>query len=72
MFAAIRDKRSVYFRAMLISSWGLSLRASASLMQFFNYNDIPYPASGSLSQIGWICMVSGFAIVVWSRLGLYV
>lgn len=68
MYATIRDKRNLYFRAMLVSSWGLSLRAQAYLMQYFNH-DIPWWIAGTLSQIGWICMVSGFALVLWSRLG---
>ena len=69
MFATIRDKHSLYFRATLASSWGLCLRSQAYLMGYYN-RSIPWYISGTLSQIGWICMVSGFALVLWSRLGL--
>lgn len=69
MFATIRDKRSLYFRATLISSWGLSLRSQAYLMGYYG-RSIPWWVYGPLSQLGWICMVSGFALVQWSRLGL--
>ncbi|KAF2008745.1 hypothetical protein BU24DRAFT_456016 [Aaosphaeria arxii CBS 175.79] len=69
MFATIRDKRSLYFRATLASSWGLSLRSQAYLMGYYN-RSIPWWIYGTLSQIGWILMVSGFALVLWSRLGL--
>ena len=70
MFATIRDKRSLYFRAILISSWGLSLRASAYLIGYFGINYIPWQFYITLSQLGYVCMVSGFAVVLWSRLGL--
>jgi hypothetical protein len=69
MFATIRDKRSLYFRATLASSWGLSLRSQAYLMGYYN-RKIPWWIYGPLSQLGWIFMVSGFALVLWSRLGL--
>lgn len=70
MFATIRDKRSLYFRATLISSWGLSLRSSAYLIGYFGIRYIPWQFYITLSQIGYVCMVSGFAVVLWSRLGL--
>ncbi|OAL50897.1 hypothetical protein IQ07DRAFT_630877 [Pyrenochaeta sp. DS3sAY3a] len=69
MFATIRDKRSLYFRATLASSWGLSLRSQAYIMGYYG-RSIPWWVYGPLSQLGWICMVSGFALVLWSRLGL--
>lgn len=37
-------------------------------MTYFNHA-IPWYVTGMLSQIGWVCMVSGFALVLWSRLG---
>jgi cytochrome c oxidase subunit IV len=70
MFATIRDKRSLYFRATLISSWGLSLRSSAYLIGYFGISYVPWQFYITLSQIGYVCMVSGFAAVLWSRLGL--
>jgi hypothetical protein len=69
MFATIRDKRSLYFRATLISSWGLSLRSQAYLMGYYGHS-IPWWVYSIFTQVGWIGMVTGFALVLWSRLGL--
>lgn len=71
MFATIRDKRSLYFRATLASSWGLSLRSQAYLMGYYG-RSIPWGVYATFTQVGWIFMVSGFALVLWSRLGLIV
>jgi hypothetical protein len=68
MYATLKDRRSLYFRAMLVSSWGLSLRATSYFCTYFASRHIPWYVTGMASQIGWICMVSGLALVLWSRL----
>lgn len=70
MYAMLKDRRSLYFRAMFVSSWGLSLRATSYFCTYFASKHIPWYVTGMASQIGWICMVSGFALVLWSRLAL--
>jgi hypothetical protein len=54
---------------MLCASWGLSVRGIAYDVQYFSPKT-PWYVVVTVSQIGWICMVSGFALVLWSRLGL--
>jgi hypothetical protein len=39
-------------------------------MGYSGMKSIPWWVYGPLAQLGWICMVSGFALVLWSRLGL--
>lgn len=65
----VKQRRSLYFRALLCCSWGLSIRGIGYLLQFVAPNATPWVASVAISQFGWICMVSGFATVLWSRLG---
>jgi hypothetical protein len=69
LFTAIKDRRSLYFRAMLLSSWGLTLRAIAYWLRYFSGRGVPWWLFGLMTQGGWVCMVSGFALVLWSRLG---
>lgn len=69
MFATLKDHHSLYFRAMLISSWGLALRSTSYMCTYFAAQHLPWYVTGMASQIGWICMVSGLAVVLWSRLG---
>jgi hypothetical protein len=69
MFATLRNRRGLYFKSMLCSSWGLAVRAIAYNIQYFSPKT-PWYVGVTFSQIGWIFMVSGFAMVLWSRLGL--
>jgi hypothetical protein len=69
MFATVKHRRGLYFKSMLCTSWGLSVRAAAYNIQYFSPRT-PWYVGVTLSQLGWVCMVSGFALVLWSRLGL--
>jgi hypothetical protein len=56
---------------MLCTSWGLSVRGIAYDVQYFAPK-VPWYVPVVLSQTGWVSMVSGFALVLWSRLGLII
>jgi hypothetical protein len=61
----------MYFWAILITSWGLSLREIGCILQFLVPSS-PWLFDIILAQAGWVAMVAGFAIVLYSRLNLIV
>ena len=68
LFATLKNRRGLYFRSILCASWGLTVRGIAYFVQYLAPKT-PWFAPMMFSQLGWIFMVSGFAIVLWSRLG---
>jgi hypothetical protein len=62
-------KRNLYFWAILASSWGLCIREIGYFLKFLLPSS-PWLLTNILAQGGWWFMVSGFAIVLYSRLNL--
>ena len=65
-----RRRSGLYFWSLLISSWGCSLHALGFILKFLVGTswsvDLPF------IEIGWVCMVTGQAFVLYSRLHLVV
>jgi hypothetical protein len=59
--------RGLYFWSLIITSWALSIREIGFLMRWVAPN-VPWQFSLALAEAGWIGMVTGFSIVLWSRL----
>lgn len=71
VFLTFKRHRGLYFWSLLISSYGCVLHSLGFLMKFFQLttNEV---LSVTIITIGWYCMVTGQAIVLYSRLHLVV
>lgn len=71
VFLTFKRHRGLYFWSLIISSWGCVLHALGFLLKFFQliHRD---EISVTVITIGWYAMVTGQAIVLYSRLHLVV
>ena len=76
VFLTFKRHRGLYFWSLLISSYGCVLHALGFLLKFFqlvsrkqSVNDY---VAVTIITIGWYCMVTGQAVVLYSRLHLVV
>ena len=70
IFLRFKRRRGVYFWSLLACSWGLSLHALGFILKFLVGSDwliyLPFV------EVGWVAMVTGQAVVLYSRLHLVV
>ncbi|KAH6866185.1 hypothetical protein B0T10DRAFT_541947 [Thelonectria olida] len=59
----------LYFWTFLITTWGIPLYCAGFLIKYFGSPSLGY-FSCTLIMIGWVCMVTGQSMVLWSRLHL--
>ncbi|KAL8947653.1 MAG: hypothetical protein Q9222_006086 [Ikaeria aurantiellina] len=71
VFLTFKRHRGLYFWSLLISSYGCILHALGFLLKFFALTENIYVAV-TIITIGWYCMVTGQAVVLYSRLHLVV
>ncbi|KAI4146687.1 MAG: hypothetical protein L6R39_003367 [Caloplaca ligustica] len=71
VFLTFKRHRGLYFWSLLISSYGCVLHALGFLLKFFGLVPNVY-VSVTIITIGWYCMVTGQAVVLYSRLHLVV
>ena len=71
VFLTFKRHRGLYFWSLLISSWGCVLHALGFLLKFFQLTSVD-AISVTIITIGWYCMVTGQAVVLYSRLHLVV
>ena len=71
VFLTFKRHRGLYFWSLLISSYGCVLHALGFLLKFFQLTSNDY-ISCTIITIGWYAMVTGQAIVLYSRLHLVV
>lgn len=63
----------VYYYALLVANWGIFFHGLETLLKFFKLNDgMPGHkiANTVVGWSGWVMMVTGQSIVLWSRLHL--
>ncbi|KAI4180012.1 MAG: hypothetical protein LQ346_007077 [Caloplaca aetnensis] len=73
VFLTFKRHRGLYFWSLLISSYGCMLHALGFLLKFFALTSARYIyISVTIITIGWYCMVTGQAVVLYSRLHLVV
>ncbi|KAI2626733.1 hypothetical protein GGR54DRAFT_629107 [Hypoxylon sp. NC1633] len=61
--------RGVYFWSVLCTTWGVTLHAVGFILKFC-VPEANWIFATVLAEIGWVGMVTGFSIVLWSRLHL--
>ncbi|KAL9126401.1 MAG: hypothetical protein Q9217_004546 [Psora testacea] len=71
VFLTFKRHRGLYFWSLLISSYGCVLHALGFLLKFFQLTTNNY-VSVTIITIGWYSMVTGQAVVLYSRLHLVV
>ncbi|KAH7111921.1 hypothetical protein B0J13DRAFT_489177 [Dactylonectria estremocensis] len=59
----------LYFWTFLIATWGIPLYCVGFLIKYFGSPSLGY-LSCTLIVTGWVCMVTGQSLVLWSRLHL--
>ncbi|KAL9013565.1 MAG: hypothetical protein Q9173_001754 [Seirophora scorigena] len=73
VFLTFKRHRGLYFWSLLISSYGCVLHALGFLLKFFALTGPDYIyVSVTIITVGWYCMVTGQAVVLYSRLHLVV
>ncbi|KAI1085202.1 hypothetical protein F5B20DRAFT_133543 [Whalleya microplaca] len=63
--------RGIYFWSVLVTTWGVSIHAVGFVLKFC-VPEANWILATVLAEIGWVAMVSGFSIVMWSRLHLVI
>jgi hypothetical protein len=69
ILGAFRRRNSLYFWSLMIASWGIAVNAIGYLLEHLRLiqNAMLYSA---LICVGWVCMVTGQSVVLYSRLYL--
>lgn len=71
MFTTFSTFRSLYFRSVLIATWGIAINAVGYLLRHHELDPTLWFTS-TLILIGWCGMVTGQSVVLYSRLHLLV
>lgn len=71
VFYAFRRWSGLYFWSVLICTWGVTLHAIGFILKFC-VPSCNWIVSVTLAEIGWVSMVTGFSVVLYSRLHLVV
>ena len=71
IFVSFRKYHGWYFWSLLIATIGVVIHALGYLLRYFQLDGTVYGAV-TVSIIGWVAMVTGQSIVLWSRLHLVV
>ncbi|KAH8701647.1 hypothetical protein BGW36DRAFT_445254 [Talaromyces proteolyticus] len=69
IFYTFRRYSGLYFWSVLVTTWGVTLHAIGFVLKDC-VPQCPWILSTILAEIGWIGMVTGFSVVLYSRLNL--
>ncbi|KAF6840308.1 integral membrane protein [Colletotrichum plurivorum] len=72
IFTTFKRRRGRYFWSMVVSNTGININVIAFVLRYFGYYRQAIFASSIIIPIAWYSMVTGQAIVLWSRLHLVV
>ncbi|KAG0653067.1 hypothetical protein D0Z07_0372 [Hyphodiscus hymeniophilus] len=67
VFYVFRRYTGLYFWSVLITTWGVTLHAIGFVLEDC-VPSCPWQLSTTIAEIGWVSMVSGFSVVLYSRL----
>ncbi|KAF1842044.1 uncharacterized protein K460DRAFT_264915, partial [Cucurbitaria berberidis CBS 394.84] len=71
VYVTFKRHTGLYFWSIVITTLGLILQATGFLIKEFVYSNPPIFTT-IICKIGWVSNVTGFSIVLWSRLHLVV
>ncbi|KAH7238176.1 hypothetical protein BKA59DRAFT_481545 [Fusarium tricinctum] len=69
IFGTFKRHSGLYFWSFLISTWGICVYDCGFLIKYYASSAVGYVAA-TLISFGWVAMVSGQSLVLWSRLHL--
>jgi uncharacterized protein YhhL (DUF1145 family) len=69
IFGTFKRHSGLYFWSFLISTWGICVYDCGFLIKYYASSAVGYVAATFIS-FGWVAMVSGQSLVLWSRLHL--
>jgi hypothetical protein len=71
VYFTFKRHRGLYFWSIVITTWGLLLQITGYLLKNFSYN-APKVLVTIICKVGWVSNVTGFSLVLYSRLHLVV
>lgn len=71
IFAIFKERRGLYFWSFIIATWGIAPHGIGFILKFFQVTKLDLLSAGIVG-IGWVCMVIGQSVVLYSRLHLVV
>ncbi|KAH7113732.1 hypothetical protein B0J11DRAFT_445735 [Dendryphion nanum] len=71
ILASFKQRKGLYFWSLVIANWGIAPHAIGFILKFFQVTNLDM-LSSIIVGIGWICMVIGQSVVLYSRLHLVV
>jgi hypothetical protein len=71
VFYTFRRYKGLYFYSVLATTWGVSIHAVGFILKLC-VPQCNWILATVLAEIGWVGMVTGFAVVLYSRMGLLV
>ncbi|CCT63720.1 uncharacterized protein FFB20_14269 [Fusarium fujikuroi] len=69
IFGTFKRHSGLYFWSFLVSTWGIAVYCCGFFIKYYASSALGYLASTFIS-VGWVAMVSGQSLVLWSRLHL--
>lgn len=69
IFGTFKRHSGLYFWSFLIATWGIFVYCGGFLIKYYASDAVGYVAATFIS-FGWVAMVSGQSLVLWSRLHL--
>lgn len=69
IFGTFKRHSGLYFWSFLVSTWGICVYDCGFLIKYYASSAVGYVAASFIS-FGWVAMVSGQSLVLWSRLHL--
>src|SRR3984885_9730672 len=71
VYVTFKRHSGLYFWSIIITTCGIALQTTGYILKEFK-NDCPPILTTIICKLGWVSNVSGFSIVLWSRLHLVV
>jgi hypothetical protein len=71
IFAVFKQRKGLYFWSLIVATWGIVPHAIGFTIKFFQVININV-LSCAIVGFGWVCMVTGQSVVLYSRLHLVV
>jgi hypothetical protein len=71
VYVTFKRHSGLYFWSIIITTCGIALQTTGYILKEFK-NDCPPILTTIICKLGWVANVSGFSIVLWSRLHLVV
>lgn len=69
LLTTLKKWSGIYFFSILTTTWGLTTRQIGNFVQFYAPS-CPWQIGFVMQQLGWVGMITGFSMVLYSRLSI--